>query len=75
LCEIEVLSVVATQVRTILDAIAFLAVPSNREKEYAGAPAGTPNVKVGEFMFEGSMVSCIPCVGIFITMNPGYAGR
>ncbi len=43
---IEVLSVVATQVKTIQDAIVKLSVPSNRDLEYQHLPAGTPPVKV-----------------------------
>eukprot|EP00605_Chrysophyceae_sp_TOSAG23-4_P001019 GSChrysophyteH1.ASY1.ANO1.1120.1 assembled CDS len=53
--EIEVLSVVASQVR--------------------GLPAGTPPVKVGYINFFGDNVALVPTVGLFITMNPGYAGR
>ena len=40
--EIEVLSVVATQVKSVLDAIRWLAVPSHRPEEYRQAPPGTP---------------------------------
>ena len=51
---VEVLSVVAVQVKTIQDAI--------RDKK-------------SRFNFLGEMINMIPTVGIFITMNPGYAGR
>lgn len=51
---IEVLSVVATQVSLVLNAI---------------------KAKVTEFNFMGEICKMIPTVGMFITMNPGYAGR
>uniref|UniRef100_A0A8C4MEW3 Dynein axonemal heavy chain 9 n=1 Tax=Equus asinus TaxID=9793 RepID=A0A8C4MEW3_EQUAS len=51
---VEVLSVVAVQVKSIQDAI--------RDKKQ-------------QFNFLGEEISLNPSVGIFITMNPGYAGR
>uniref|UniRef100_A0A6Q2WZ44 Dynein axonemal heavy chain 17 n=1 Tax=Esox lucius TaxID=8010 RepID=A0A6Q2WZ44_ESOLU len=51
---VEVLSVVAVQVKSIQDAI--------RDKKR-------------RFNFMGEEVNLSPSVGIFITMNPGYAGR
>ncbi|XP_016077900.1 PREDICTED: dynein heavy chain 9, axonemal [Miniopterus natalensis] len=51
---VEVLSVVAVQVKCIQDAI--------RDKKQ-------------KFNFLGEEISLNPSVGIFITMNPGYAGR
>ncbi|TRY82989.1 hypothetical protein DNTS_022847 [Danionella cerebrum] len=51
---VEVLSVVAVQVKSIQDAI--------RDKKQ-------------HFNFMGEDVCLVPSVGIFITMNPGYAGR
>ncbi|XP_072167681.1 dynein beta chain, ciliary [Diadema setosum] len=51
---VEVLSVVAVQVKSVQDAI--------RDKKE-------------RFNFLGEEISLIPSVGIFITMNPGYAGR
>ncbi|RHY34017.1 hypothetical protein DYB32_001198 [Aphanomyces invadans] len=43
---VEVLSVVATQVKTVLDAIAWLAVPANREMEYQAVPAGMTHLVI-----------------------------
>ncbi|TMW60768.1 hypothetical protein Poli38472_000810 [Pythium oligandrum] len=52
--EIEVLSVVAQQVLTIMQAL---------------------TAKQTQLMFLGTMIKCNHNMGIFITMNPGYAGR
>ncbi|VDP80672.1 unnamed protein product [Echinostoma caproni] len=59
---IEVLSVVAQQILSILSALALAAQSPN------------PTEKT-RFMFDGRMLQLVWSCGIFITMNPGYAGR
>ncbi|XP_040979289.1 LOW QUALITY PROTEIN: dynein heavy chain 17, axonemal [Aquila chrysaetos chrysaetos] len=51
---VEVLSVIAVQVKCVQDAI---------------------RAKKKTFNFLGETIALIPSVGLFITMNPGYAGR
>ncbi len=51
---IEVLSVVAQQVLSIIGALMQ---------------------KLKVFVFEGNDIRLTPTIGMFITMNPGYAGR
>nr|XP_033816070.1 dynein heavy chain 17, axonemal isoform X1 [Geotrypetes seraphini] len=51
---VEVLSVIAVQVKCVQDAI---------------------RMKKKIFNFLGEVISLVPTVGMFITMNPGYAGR
>lgn len=52
--QVEVLSVVATQIATVMQAM-----KEGRKR----------------FLFEGHEIRLIPTCGIFVTMNPGYAGR
>ena len=50
------LSVVATQVKTVQDCIKKLAIVANREPQYQHLPPGLPPVTIGNFMFEGDLV-------------------
>lgn len=51
---VEVLSVVAVQVKSVLDGVKH---------------------RKPTFLFFGEILNIVPTVGMFITMNPGYAGR
>ena len=57
--QIEILSVVATQVKTIQDAIVNLSRPENRQEEFKSASGGTPQTRLGtlyswEILFHSS---------------------
>ena len=65
---IEVLSVIATQVKSALDAIVYFSVAANRPEQYRHLPSGTPPSVVGQFELMGDLINIIPTVGFFITM-------
>ena len=65
----------ATQVKTIQDAIVNLSRSENRQEEFKSASAGTPQTKVEYFVFMGDTISLIPTCGSLFTMNPGYASQ
>ena len=73
--QIEILSVVATQVKTIQDAIVNLSRPEKKARGIQIGIWGDALNKVGYFVFMGDTISLIPTCGFLFTMNPGYASR
>ena len=65
---IEVLSVVSTQVKQIQDALKVML-------EINKSGQGQGKDKEDKFLFMEEEISLADTVGLFITMNPGYAGR
>ena len=64
----EVLSVIAVQVKCIQDGI--------KEETPTFDFMGEVRVsKISSMIFPGQVIPMNPTVGYFITMNPGYAGR
>jgi dynein heavy chain len=70
-----VLSIVATQVQTVQEAVKKYSVIENREEKYRHLPAGCPPFTVGKFHLQGDEITLMPTVGIWITMNPGEGIR
>ena len=68
---VEVLSVIATQVKTIQDAIVLNAEPARRAIKYQDLPEGTPPVKVGEFYFMDDTISIRGCSKIILRPTGG----
>eukprot|EP00938_MAST-03A_sp_MAST-3A-sp1_P006012 g6012.t1 len=72
---VNVLSVAASQLRSVFDAIRRNLVPENREEEFQVAPEGRPGVPVARFSFPGhdicssQTIQLVPTVNVFATMN------
>ena len=67
------LSVVATQLKTVLGSVVRLSVSRQPGADVPGAGRFLVARQVGSSEFMSDTISLIPTRGFFITVNPGYA--